>query len=84
MLDPDATDYDSDEYKEHVKRQLADKVDPKLHPYRFLREQAYQGIKSKSIIIWNQPFTKSETDSQVIIWSKEELRFLIRKIIQIP
>ncbi len=60
MLDPDATDYDSDEYKEHVKRQLADKVDPKLHPYRFLREQAYQGIRSKSIIIWNQPFTNIE------------------------
>lgn len=60
MLDPDATDYDSAEYAEHVKQQEADGVDPKLHAYRFLRAQAHRGIENHDIIVWNQPFTNLE------------------------
>lgn len=60
MLDPDATDYDSKEYAEHVKQQTADGVDPKLHAYRFLRAQAHSGIENGRIIMWNQPFTNLE------------------------
>jgi predicted ABC-type ATPase len=60
MLDPDATDYQSPTYKDHVQAQTAEGVDPKLHAYRFLREQAYRGIRDHKIIIWNQPFTNLE------------------------
>lgn len=59
-LDPDATDYTSDAYKAHVQAQIADGVEPALHPYRFLRAQAYQAITEHKIIIWNQPFTNLE------------------------
>lgn len=60
MLDPDATDYDSPEYKEHVRQQEAEGVDPKLHAYRFLRAQAYAGIAARKVVVWNQPFTNLE------------------------
>jgi predicted ABC-type ATPase len=60
MLDPDAIDYDSDEYHAHVKQQLAEGVDPKLHAYRFSRNKAYQGIEDHKIVLWNQPFTNLE------------------------
>lgn len=60
MLDPDATNYDSDEYKEHVKQQLSEGVEPILHPYRFLRSKAYKAIESHKILLWNQPFTNLE------------------------
>lgn len=57
VLDPDATDYTSEAYLQHVKDQTAEGVDPILHPYRFLRAQAYSGITGNKIIVWNQPFT---------------------------
>jgi predicted ABC-type ATPase len=60
MLDPDATDYDSQPYHEHVKQQTAEGVDPSLHAYRFLRAQAFKGIEEDKIVIWNQPFTNLE------------------------
>lgn len=66
MLDPDATDYTSKEYADHVKKQTEEGVDPKLHAYRFLRAQAHQGILSNKIIIWNQPFTNLEMFDKVI------------------
>lgn len=60
ILDPDATDYEGIEYKEHVKAQTTEGVDPKLHPYRFLRAQAYSAITAHKLILWNQPFTNLE------------------------
>ncbi len=66
MLDPDATDYDSQAYKDHVAAQTAEGVDPKLHAYRFLREQAYQGIRDHKVIIWNQPFTNLEIFQKMV------------------
>lgn len=66
MLDPDATDYDSKAYAEHVKAQNAEGVDPKLHAYRFLRAQAYQGIADHKIVIWNQPFTNLEIFNKMV------------------
>jgi predicted ABC-type ATPase len=56
-LDPDATDYNSQEYKDHVQEQIKEGVDTKLHPYRFLRAKAYKAILEGKVIIWNQPFT---------------------------
>lgn len=66
MLDPDATDYDSKEYAEHVKAQTKEGVDPKLHAYRFLRAQAYEGIAAHKIIVWNQPFTNLEVFNKMV------------------
>jgi hypothetical protein len=66
MLDPDATDYESREYLDHVKAQTAEGVDPALHPYRFLRAQAYQGIADHKVIMWNQPFTNLEIFNKMI------------------
>jgi predicted kinase len=60
MLDPDMVDQSSDAYKKHVDQATAEGVDPKLHLYRFLRAQAYQGIADHKIIMWNQPFTNLE------------------------
>lgn len=66
MLDPDATDYESEEYKEHSSKLTEEGVDPKLHAYRFLRAQAYDGIAQRKIIIWNQPFTNLEIFKKMI------------------
>lgn len=60
MLDPDATDYQSQEYQDHVKTLTTENVDASLHAYRFLRGKAYAGIAEHKIIIWNQPFTNLE------------------------
>ena len=59
-LDPDATDYQSKAYLAHTERLTAEGVDPKLHAYRFLRGQAYDGIATDKIVIWDQPFTNLE------------------------
>jgi thymidylate kinase len=66
MLDPDATDYESEVYAEHVKAQIAEGVDPKLHAYRFLRAQAYDGIAAHKVVIWNQPFTNLEIFNKMV------------------
>lgn len=66
MLDPDATDYESTAYKQHVEQATAEGVDPKLHAYRFLRAQAYRGIETGKIILWNQPFTNLEIFQKMI------------------
>lgn len=60
MLDPDAIDFESTAYKNHVQNQIKEGVDEALWPYRFLRAQAYQGIEDGKTIIWNQPFTNLE------------------------
>jgi len=65
-IDPDAVDQTSAAYTAHVKQQIAEDVDPALHLYRFLRAQAYEGIASHKIIIWNQPFSNSETLQKVL------------------
>ncbi|CAN5123129.1 hypothetical protein BH09PAT3_BH09PAT3_5700 [soil metagenome] len=57
MLDPDATDYESDAYIEHSRKLTEEGVDEKLHAYRFLRGQAYDTIAQHGVAIWNQPFT---------------------------
>lgn len=60
LLDPDATDYESNEYKEHVKTMQAEGVEEQLHAYRFLRGQAYKAIEDHKIIVWDQPFRNLE------------------------
>lgn len=57
MLDPDTADYESPEYYALSKQLSQEGLDVKIHPYRFLRGQAYAGITARKVIIWNQPFT---------------------------
>lgn len=71
VLDPDATDYNSQAYAEHVKSQTEEGVDPKLHAYRFLRAQAYDAIATKKIAIWNQPFSNLEIFDKVVARMEE-------------
>lgn len=66
LLDPDAIDFESSVYKEHVQAATAEGVDPKLHAYRFLRAQAYRGIAERKTIIWNQPFTNLEIFNKMV------------------
>lgn len=66
LLDPDATDYDSQQYKNYSARIGTEGVDHKLHPYRFLREQAYVGIKEGKYIVWNQAFTNREVFHKMV------------------
>lgn len=65
VLDPDLVDQSSTAYKEHVKEQVRENVDPKLHLYRFSRAQAFQAAKNGKIIIWDQPFNDFETFKKV-------------------
>jgi thymidylate kinase len=60
MLDPDATNYESATYIDFSASLTRDGVDEKLHPYRFLRSQAHEGIVAGKHIIWNQAFTNLE------------------------
>jgi thymidylate kinase len=66
MLDPDTTDYKSQEYLEHTKKLTAEGVDPKIHAYRFLRAKAYRAIADHKIVIWNQPFTNLEIFNKMV------------------
>lgn len=66
VLDPDAIDYQSSAYDAHVKTQTSEGVDEKLHPYRFLRAQAYKAIEDGKIILWNQPFNNLELFHKVV------------------
>lgn len=71
VLDPDATDYDSAAYKAHTAALSEEGVDENLHPYRFLRAQAYQAIADGKIILWNQPFGDREIFHKVVGRMKE-------------
>ena len=57
MLDPDAIDKNSPDYRTLVDELTQQDVDAKLHPYRYLRAQAYDGITTQKAVIWNQAFT---------------------------
>lgn len=56
-VDPDKIDKESSPYREFVNDLTQQGVDAKLHPYRYLRAQAYQGITNHKAVIWNQAFT---------------------------
>jgi len=60
MLDPDGTDYTSGAYASFSAKLTSEGVDEKLHPYRYLRAQAYEGITDHKVIIWNQAFTNND------------------------
>jgi len=59
LLDPDAIDFESQAYKDHLAKQ-PEGDDPKVFPFRFSQDKAYAGITAHKIIIWNQAFTNLE------------------------
>lgn len=67
VLDPDATDYESTEYKELATQLASDGVEAKFHPYRFLRGRAHAGIAANKVIIWNQPFTQFDGFNKTVV-----------------
>lgn len=67
VVDPDAIDKTSDEYVNLSTSLTADGVDEKLHPYRFLRARAHQGIEDGKVVIWNQAFIDLDGVSKTII-----------------
>lgn len=56
ILDPDSIDKASDAYVSFSESLLADGIEEKFHPYRFLRMQGYDGISAGHVVIWNQAF----------------------------
>lgn len=66
LLDPDATDYESEEYVVHQQKMIKEGVDAVLHAYRFLRGKAYKAIEEGKAVIWNQPFTNLEIFNKMV------------------
>ena len=67
LLDPDATDYASPDYVAMSQELTEQGVDAKFHPYRWLRSQAYAGITTGKVIIWNQAFTNLDGFNKTVI-----------------
>lgn len=66
LLDPDAIDYDGQAYRALSKSLDAEGLDTTIHPFRFLRGQAYDGIATGKVVIWNQPFTNRGMFSRLV------------------
>lgn len=67
ILDPDAIDKTGKEYLDFSQVLTNDDVNEKLHPYRFLRSKAYEGIEANKIIIWNQGFIDLDGFNKTVI-----------------
>jgi adenylate kinase family enzyme len=67
VLDPDAIDKTSKEYIALSESLTREDVNENLHPYRFLRSKAYQGIETNKIIIWNQGFMDLDGFNKTVI-----------------
>lgn len=65
LLDPDAVDQASKEYKTHIATQIKEGVEPALHLYRFSRAKAFDTLAAGKNVIWNQPFSSLEVFNKV-------------------
>jgi len=66
ILDPDAIHQTSSEYQNFSQALTREDVNIKLHPYRFLRAKAHEGITAHKIIIWNQGFIDLDGFSKTV------------------
>jgi adenylate kinase family enzyme len=57
LLDPDNINFSSQEYIKFSEKLKLEKIEVKLHPYRYLRNSAYETIDNTGTIIWTQAFT---------------------------
>lgn len=67
VLDPDTIDQASKEYRDLSSALTRDEVNPKLHPYRFLRSNAHKAITNNKTIIWNQGFIDLDGFNKTVI-----------------
>lgn len=67
VLDPDAIDKTSTEYINFSEALTREEVKEVLHPYRFLRANAYQGIETNKTVIWNQGFMDLDGFNKTVI-----------------
>jgi adenylate kinase family enzyme len=68
MLDPDTIDFNSNEYLKFSEALLKEGVEQKLHPFRWLRSKACEGIAAGKVIVWNQPFTMVDIFNRLITY----------------
>jgi predicted ABC-type ATPase len=67
VLDPDAIDKTSEEYKSLSEALTRDEVNEKLHPYRFLRSSAHIAITNNKTVIWNQGFIDLDGFNKTVV-----------------
>jgi deoxyadenosine/deoxycytidine kinase len=66
MLDPDTIDYDSEDYNAHSRALAEQGVEAKLHPFRYSRQKAHDGITGHQLVVWNQPFSNMPIFARVV------------------
>lgn len=66
ILDPDSIETDKADYVSFCEKLKTDGVDEKLFPYRYLRAQAYDGMLSNKLVVWNQAFTNADLVNRTI------------------
>ena len=71
VVDPDAIDQTSKEYRSFSKQLSTEGLDEAIHPFRWLRKRACDAIAPDHIIIWNQPFTIRGIFDRLIIFLKD-------------
>lgn len=59
VLDPDRLNTEDPAFKELSRSLSEDGLDESIHPFRWLRKQACEGVVAGHTVIWNQPFTHS-------------------------
>lgn len=57
VLDPDTVDLTAKDYLAFSAELEAEGLDKALHPFRWSRKLACEGVAAGNIVIWNQPFT---------------------------
>lgn len=60
VLDPDMINKASTEYQQFSEQLVNEGVNEKFHPFRFLRQRAFDAIINNQVIIWNQAFMDFE------------------------
>jgi predicted ABC-type ATPase len=71
VLDPDMLDIENQNYIDFSNNLTSEGLDSSIHPFRWLRKQACDGISNNKIVLWNQPFTKKGIFERLIKYIEE-------------
>jgi len=86
LADPDAIDVENEDYVALSDNLSEEGLSPAIHPFRWLRQKACEGISSGKIVVWNQPFTDRGVFDRLILFIKAnstydgELKVLIVEV----